>query len=308
MTTKTAPFLLEKSPGRPWPAGRGRVSTPFIDKGIQHIAKVIRTAYAQWETASQQGFLQGLDARVKVLVTLFFIVIVSLKKDVTSELYLAAFVLALAAASRLDLVSLYRRVVFFGFFFGFLVALPSSLNLIRPGQVVLPLMSLAKPYNLWIYHLPRDIGMTREGLRGVALLTARVANSVSISLLLLYTTPFTEIIRALKVLRVPDTFLIVVTLTYKYIFIFAQTVEDMHLAKKSRMVGGAGADEARQWVVGRIGLIFTRTQRKCEELHKAMISRGFSGEVRLRGFRAATGRDYVAGLALGAAGVFFLWL
>jgi len=214
----------------------------------------------------------------------------------------------LATVSRLDLVSLYKRVIFFGFFFGFLIALPSSLNLIRPGHVVLPIVSLAKSYNFWIYHIPRDIGVTREGLRGVAMLTARVANSVSLSLLVLYTTPFTEIIRALKVLRVPDTFLMVINLAYKYIFIFAKTVEDMHLAKKSRMVGAADDDEARQWIAGRIGLIFTRTQLKCEELHKAMLSRGFSGDVRLRGFRTATARDYVTGLFLLAAGLFFLWI
>ncbi len=160
------------------------------------------------------------------------------------------------------------------------------------------------PYEFWIYHIPRDIGLTREGLQGVALLTARVFNSISLSLLVLYTTPFTEIIRALKVLKVPDTFLMVISLAYKYIFIFAKTVEDMHLARKSRMVGAAGDDEARRWIAGRIGLIFTKTQIKCEELHKAMLSRGFSGEVRLHGFKAATPRDYIAGLALLAAGIF----
>jgi len=84
MTFKTALFLLEKPPDRPRFVGRDRLKTPLIDKGIHHIAKVIRTAYVQWETASQHGFFQGLDARVKVLATISFIVIVSLKRDVTS--------------------------------------------------------------------------------------------------------------------------------------------------------------------------------------------------------------------------------
>ncbi|MEJ2689921.1 MAG: energy-coupling factor transporter transmembrane component T, partial [Deltaproteobacteria bacterium] len=165
-----------------------------------------------------------------------------------------------------------------------------------------------RPYEFWIYHIPRDIGLTREGLQGVALLTSRVFNSISLSMLVLYTTPFTEIVRALKVLKVPDTFLMVIILAYKYIFIFAKTVEDMHLAKKSRMVGAAGDDEARRWIAGRIGLIFTKTQIKCEELYKAMLSRGFSGEVRLHGFKGAARSDYTAGLALLAAGIFLLWV
>jgi cobalt/nickel transport system permease protein len=66
--------------------------------------------------------------------------------------------------------------------------------------------------------------------------------------------------------------------------------------------------EARRWVAGRILLVFKRTQLKCEELFKAMLSRGFSGEVRLHGFPRARARDYLAGLALFAAGGIFLWM
>ena len=106
----------------------------------------------------------------------------------------------------------------------------------------------------------------------------------------------------------PDAFLMTINLTYKYIFIFAGTVEDMHLAKKSRTTGEIKDDEAREWVAGRIALMFKRTQIKCEELYKAMLSRGFSGEVVMRGFGSVTARDYIAGAGLFAAGAYFLWI
>ena len=288
--------------------GRGNLRASFLDKGIHHVAKVIRTTYVQWETSTGSGFLQGIDARVKVLFAAFFLVVVSLKKDAVSELYIAAFVFALAAASRLDLLSIYKRILFFGFFFGFLIALPSSLSVITKGTIVLPIATLSRAHDFWVYHIPAEIGLTREGLRGVFMLTMRVVNSVSLSLLVLYTTPFPEIIRALKVFRVPDAFLMVINLSYKYIFIFAKTVEDMHLAKKSRTVGAVDDSEARKWIAGRIALIFKRTQLGCEELYKAMLSRGFSGEIRLHGSRAAASKDYAAGAALLAAGIFFLSL
>jgi cobalt ECF transporter T component CbiQ/cobalamin biosynthesis protein CbiM len=285
-----------------------KVRTSFVDKGLHHVANVIKTTYIQWETASRKGLLQGLDARVKVLFLAVFLIAVSLKKDVTSELLIAAFVLILAAASRVGFVSYYKRVLFLGFFFGFLVALPASLNIVTNGTVVVPVITLPRAYEFWVYHIPMHIGVTSEGMRGVALLTMRVINSVSLSLLVLYTTPFHEVIKALKMLRVPDTFLMVINLTYKYIFIFAKTVEDMHLAKKSRMVGDTSDSDARKWVAGRIALVFKKTQLRCEDIFRAMVSRGFSGEVKMYGFRKLAAKDYIAGFLFLTAGVAAIWM
>lgn len=301
------PFLLEK-PSLVAPQGGGVVKVPFIDKSISHLAGVIRTSYFQWDTASQAGFFQGLDGRVKVLFLAFFLVIVSLKKDLTGQSAIFLFVMFLVAVSGLSLVVIYRRVLFFGFIFGFLVAFPASLNVITKGDVVLHIVSLDSAHDLWIYHIPKDIGLTKEGLTGVSILTMRVMNSLSLTLFVLYTTPFTEIIRALKVMGVPDAFLVIINLAYKYIFIFARTVEDMHLAKKSRQVGAIGDSEARRWVAGRLALLFRKTQIRCEEIFKAMLSRGFSGEVRLPGFRRLSRRDWAAGASVAILGAVFLWI
>ncbi len=205
-------------------------------------------------------------------------------------------------------MSYYKRVLFLGFFFGFLVALPASLNIITNGTVVVPIITLPRAYDFWVYRIPMNIGFTSEGLHGVAVLTLRVVNSVSLSLLVLYTTPFHEVIKALKLLRVPDTFLMVINLTYKYIFIFAKTIEDMHLAKKSRMVGDTSDSEARRWVAGRIALVFKKTQLRCEDIFRAMVSRGFSGEVKMYGFRKLAARDYIAGFLFLTAGVAAIWM
>jgi energy-coupling factor transporter transmembrane protein EcfT len=80
----------------------------------------------------------------------------------------------------------------------------------------------------------------------------------------------------------------------------------MHLAKKSRLAGGVGGAEARRWVAGRIGMIFKKTQMRCEEIFKAMLSRGYSGEVKLAGSRRMRGSDYAYGAALLCAAALFL--
>ncbi|MEW5744215.1 MAG: energy-coupling factor transporter transmembrane component T [Nitrospirota bacterium] len=282
--------------------------TSFIEKGLRHAAGVVSTGYAQWELASREGLLQGVDARIKLLFLLFFIVIVSLKREIGAELAISAFIGMLVLAARLKAGTFYKRVLFLGFFFGFLIALPSSLNIITRGEIAVPLITLSRPYDFWIYHIPQTIGLTREGLTGVALLTLRVVNSVSLSLLVLNTTPFPELVRALKVMRVPDIFLMMLSLSYKYIFLFARTVEDMYLAKRGRLAGGISGSKGREWIAGRMAFIFRKTQLRCEEVFKAMTARGLSDTVKLSGFRKLLLRDWLAGLFFLAAGCVFLAL
>ncbi|NWF91853.1 MAG: cobalt ECF transporter T component CbiQ [Syntrophaceae bacterium] len=281
---------------------------PFLGRGINRLASVIREGYAQWDFSSQNGFFQKIDARVKILFLLFFILIVTLKRDVLPETYIWVFVFVLTLLSRLSIAKIYKRVLLFGFLFGFLIALPSAFNVITKGDVVLPIATLPRPYNFWIYHVPAEIGITREGIHGVAMLTMRVINSLSLSFLILYTTPFHEIVRALKVLKVPDSFLIIITLCYKYIFLLSKTVEDMHLAKRSRIVRELSPTEAREWVAGRIAFIFRKTRLRCEEVFKAMIGRGFSDTIRFCGFRKMRMLDWGTAVFLFLSGIFFLFI
>ncbi len=308
MTNKIPSFLLEKPSPEPFAHSEGVVKIPFIEKGIHHLADVIKTGYVQWETASRDDFLQKIDARVKVLFLLFYVIIVSLKKDIAAQVIIGVFVLLLALTSRLNIIAFYKRVFFWGFIFGFLVALPSAFNVITPGEIILPLLELPKNYSLSIYQIPKEIGITKQGLDGVLMLTSRVMNSLAVSLLVSYTTPFPEIIRAFRLLKVPDSFLIIVTLSYKYIFIFAKTVEDMHLAKKSRLMGHVSNAEARRWIAGRFAFLFKKTQVRCDAIFKAMVGRGFSDNIRLYGFRRLNLRDWSTGIALCLIGAVLLWI
>lgn len=306
MANRIPSFLLDRSSPRPFKQDTGKVKISFIEKGINHLAGVIKKGYVHWQLLSQNGLFQKMDPRIKVLFLIFFIVIVSLKRDFLSEIYIWIFILVLALLSRLSIVTFYKRVLFLGFIFGFLIALPSAFNLITKGEIILPVVKLSRPYHFWIYHVPADIGITREGIYGVTTLTMRVINSLSLSFLVLYTTPFPEIVRALKVLKVPDSFLIIITLCYKYIFIFSKTVEDMYLAKKSRMIREDSNKKAREWIAGRLAFIFKKTRLRCEEVFKAMVVRGFSDTIRVYGFRKMRTADWFSGAFLFSMGLLFL--
>ncbi len=280
----------------------------FVDKGIEGIGELLRTTFIQWEFSAKNGYLQRIDARIKILFLLFFIVIINLKRDLVSEFLIALIIFLLAVLSRLNLFDFYRKVLISAFLFGTLLSLPASLNLIMDGNVIFSLINFKESYEFWIYRIPQTIGITEEGASVVILLTSRVMNSVGLSLLILYTTPFPEMIRALKMLRVPDTLLIIITLTYKYIFIFAKTVSEMHLARKSRMISSVSREEAGRWIAGRIFLLFKRTQKKCEELNKAMIGRGFSDSINIYEYRKIKFIDMIIGMTLLFTGIIILCL
>ncbi len=308
MRERIPSFLLQLPTSDTFRLEGKSLKIPFLEKGLNHLGSLIRTAYSQWEWSSQEGLFQKTDARIKVLFLILFLVIVSLKKEVGSELFIGAALLFLMVLSRLPLLQLYKKILFLSLIFGFLVALPSALNLFNDGEILFPLLQLPRAYPFWIYTVPERIGLTGDGLQGVALLTLRVINSLSVTFLVVYTTPFPEIIRALKVFRVPDSLLITLFLSYKYLFIFAKTVEEIHLAKKSRLLREIPPRGARRWVAGRIAFLVKRTQRKSEEVFNAMLSRGFSNSVKMYEPGRLELRDWITGGSLLLMGSFLLWI
>lgn len=306
MRNKIPDFLLCKLPPAQGIHKRGTLKTSYIEEGMKYLSEMITTGFMNVGQETGKGLFRNLDPRLKIVFLIFFVVIVSLKREIFPEAVIALFMLLMVAISRINIWCFYLRIIGLTFIFGFLVAFPAALNVVTPGDIIFPITSLSNSYDFWIYHIPREIGFTRQGIDGVTMLSLRVMNSLTISLLVLYTTPFHKIIRAMQVFRVPDAFLLVITLSYKYIFIFAKTVENMYLARKSRLVGMARDDKAMAWIAGRIAHMFRKTMSRYEEVFRAMVARGFTEEVKLPGLMALTGVDVFSGCFFLLVGIFFL--
>lgn len=279
----------------PQPLSRGggaRVSSSFIDKGIAHISKFYETIFIQWELSRGDGLFQRLNARTKVLFLIFYIFIVSVKKDVSSEILAAVFILPFVILSRVGIFKFYWKVLLAGVIFGVIAGFPAALNVITPGVPVYSIFVMNQARDFWIYHLPETIDITAEGIMLVMMLTARVVNSVTIALLVIGTTSFSDVLKALSGFRVPEYFLMILSLSHKYVFIFLKMLRDMHAAKRARLIGRA---DAALWISGRIALIFNKTQSRSEDVYKAMAGRGFTGEVKLAKLRMLNTVDIIYG-------------
>lgn len=254
-------------------------SLPFIDRTLNNIAGFIKTGYIQIDSASKKGLLQQINPRAKIIFLLLFIISIGLLRQIHQQLCITLLLFLFFITSRINIREVYKKIVLVGFFFGFLVAAPACLNIITHGNILFPVLHFTEPHKFWIYHLPETIGITREGCIVVIRFFLKVTNSVALTLLIFYSTSFSEFVKALDFLWIPQLFLIVILLTYKLIFILSFTTEETYLALKSRWWNHFKIKDANQIVSGRILFIFRKSWLKYEEINRAMISKGFSGKI-----------------------------
>lgn len=253
------------------------------------------TVFAE-ELARQPGLLQGLDPRVKLITFLALLVAVSLSKSLLVILALYFFALALAWASRIPLNFFVKRVWLFMPFFTGLIALPAIFSFVTPGE---PLVTL------WSWPL---VAITWPGVRTAAFLILRVGTSVSFGVLLILTTLWNTLLRALGVLRVPQVFILILGMTHRYIYLLLHTANDMFLARRSRVVGQVSPAEHRRWLAASTGVLLSKSYHLSNEVYLAMLSRGFRGQPQVMGAFRMRPVDWMWGLGLLAVAALAIYL
>lgn len=222
--------------------------------------------------------IHALDARVKFVVTIAFILAVSLL-PVGSFAAIGIAWGAVAILSGTAKLGPFRpaRNAFFALPF-VLAALP--LVFTRPGEELLTL-----PFGLF------TLRATLEGL--IAFLTIALKSWVAVqaALLLAYTTPFHDLIDALRALRVPGIFVTTVSFMYRYLAVLSDEASRMLRARAARSGSRGGRSGGtlrwRATVAGRIvGALFIRAYERSERVYQAMLARGFEGTIRPRAARA----------------------
>ncbi|HMC79210.1 MAG TPA: cobalt transporter CbiM [Acidimicrobiia bacterium] len=243
----------------------------FVEKTLNGGAGVLRQAMFSDDTAARPGLLQRIDPRVKLASLLGLLITAALVRNIPVLVAMYAATLGLAAASRLPVGFFVRRVWLFIPIFTGVVVLPATFSFVTHGHIVVPLGS-------WFGH---RVGLTSQGLHSAGLMVIRVATSISLVVLLTLTTPWTKLLAALRSLFVPRMFILVLGMAYRYLFHLLGSVTDMYTARKARMVG-AETDVAsgRAFVAAGAGALFGKAQALSEEVHMAMVARGYTGDVR----------------------------
>ena len=216
--------------------------------------------------------LHNLDPRIKVVVTIAFILSNALLPDGAWLAFGLAwlFILFASSISGLGLGFTFRRSF---------IALPFALAAITvlfsiPGD---PVAS---------FHLLRwPLIITDAGLLRFIRIVTRSWLSVQGAILLVAVTEFPKIIHALKHLRVPAVLTMIISFLYRYLFVLTDEVMRMMRARQSRSAAASGlkAGGSMTWrarTAGYLaGQLFLRSYERSDRIYNAMLSRGYRGEL-----------------------------
>jgi cobalt/nickel transport system permease protein len=269
----------------------GRIG--WLEQTVGGITANIEHAIFTERHARSAGWLQRRDPRAKLVGFLTAIVAASLASSVLGLALLYAATLAAARASRVPFGFFVKRVWLGIPFFAGVVVVPAIFFV--PGDRVFDL-ALG----------PAHLAPSWNGLTGAVLFVSRVGVSVSLAVLMVVTTPWADVLKSLRALRTPQVFVLVLSMTYRYIFLFLHTANGILLARKSRVVGRTTGGEQRRWITGTMGNLMSRAFKMSNDVYAAMLARGFTGEVRAYSTYRMRAADWLAlagTAAFGAAAV-----
>lgn len=221
---------------------------------------------------ARDSLLHRLDPRVKVVMTLLFILSNVLLPDGAWPAYLAAWFFLLLAVSlaRLSPLFVLRRS---------LLALPFVLAAVSvlftvPGETRLS----------WQIGT-LSLTVSDQGLIRFGSILVRSWLSVQMAILLTATTQFPDLMHALRHLKVPALLVAIIAFMYRYLSVLVDEARRLLRAREARSAQGPQGTAGRslrwraQVAGGMVGQLFLRSMERSDRVYGAMVARGYRGQL-----------------------------
>lgn len=207
--------------------------------------------------ANGDSAIHALDARVKVLVTLLFVI-------------------SVVSCGRYELA----RLIPFFIFPAVIIALANLpvLFLARKIALICPFVLLVGIFNpIFDRAILCQIGLIgiSGGWISLASLLVRSILTVGAAFILIGTTGFTAVCQALEQLGIPRSFTVQLLFLHRYIFVLADETFRASRARRLRSCGKEGTGVVS--FSSLIGHLLLRTWQQATRIHSAMLARGFVG-------------------------------
>lgn len=268
-------FLLQRM------LGMTRRPRTFLESTVRHLLRAFNAAFFAEEIALRPGLLQTVDPRVKLVA---FILLAAVALSAHTLWLLAAILFSgclLAVRSSLTIQTLVRRLW-----------LPV---LLFTGPIASPALFLV------------DWGISLAGLRAVLFLVLRAEAVATLSFLLVQTTIWSRLLQAMRSLRVPASVVLLLSVAYRYLFVFLDTALHLVESRGARLLGKLNGSHQRQLAAANAGVLLEKSMLLSAEVDLAMRARGFCGTVQSLDDEAMRSGDWLL-LALVATLSFGLYL
>jgi cobalt/nickel transport system permease protein len=216
--------------------------------------------------AARGGLLQRVDPRIKILGSLALILTAVFIESLLALGGLFGAALGFALCSRISLARLAGQVWAGVLLFTGVLAAPAPF--LVPGETLarLPLL---------------DWTITWQGLRSAGFLIGRAETATTYALLVILTTPWPHVLKALRCLGLPVVLIVILGMTHRYIFVLLTSAIELFEAQRSRLMAPMSARERRRLAAASAVVLLEKALRLSAEVHLAMIARGYRGEVHL---------------------------
>jgi cobalt/nickel transport system permease protein len=239
----------------------------FIERSIMGALSFLKECVFSDEYAARKAFLQSMDPRIKLIAFASFILAILFTKSIAACFCLYILCLALAYFSKIELGFFLKRTWIFIPIFSLFIAIPALFSIFTPGEPIAGFRIAGLTFTV-----------TRQGLFGAGLFVMRVVSSVSFAVLLSITTKHFALLRVLRIAGIPQVFVMILGMCYRYIYLFAELVENTYLAIKSRVGRPVHYRQAQRIAAWNMAALWYRSYRLNEAVYDAMISRGYTGE------------------------------
>jgi cobalt/nickel transport system permease protein len=221
------------------------------------------------------SLVHQLDPRVKFVLTLAFILTTALTPVGAWPVYILLFslILAVEILSELGVGFVLKRAA---------LALPFVL-------AALPVIFTLEGAVLLSFHLgPWALAVYQPGLERFISIALKSWISVQAAIVLATSTPFPDLLVAMRAVRVPRLLVAIFGLMWRYLFVLvdealrlmrARAARSGHSGRPDLKPGGSVAWRARV-AGGMAGNLFLRAFERSDRIYMAMLSRGYDGEVR----------------------------
>lgn len=207
--------------------------------------------------AYKNTFIHRLDARVKVLITLIYIILVVSfpKYEIVQLVPFFLFPVVFITLGEIPVNFLIKRVLIVSGFVFFI----AIFNPILDRKVAFYFLNIPISY----------------GFISFFSIFIKFFLTISFLFLLVATTSFSGICYALRYFKVPEIFVNQLLFLYRYIFVLAEETMRMVRAKDIRSFGKNGNDI--KIFVKLTGNLLIKSIERAERIYYAMLSRGFNG-------------------------------
>lgn len=225
------------------------------------VEKALGSMVALDDLALNKTTLQSLDPRSKLITTLVFIVAATSfgKYDLLGILPLVFYPVSLMALGNIPAWEITKKILYVSPFAVFI----GIFNPVFDREILVQFGSIA----------------ITGGWISFTVIIVKFVLTVSVALILVATSGFDSICLALARLKVPQVFVVQLMFIYRYIFVMVEEASRMIRAHNLRSFRKRRID--LRIFVSMIGQLLLRTLDRAQRIHTAMISRGFTGDIRL---------------------------